>query len=187
MRGTELTPETRAAVVRNLTVAGWLLLGGSIGFIAFQLERVRGVSEQPFASVWDQRIEVLSFLMLPPNLVVLAPAAFVAAFTTWLAGRDRETWLATLLRTVAGLAITLGVIGVVSIISILARDEPGPSVEEAEEPEADLQLSRAVEVLKSWTYFDRLRRARAAEPIRSARSRIGERPEPADRGASDAP
>jgi len=125
--GTELTPATRADIVRSLTVAGWLLLGGSIGFIAFQLERVRGVSEQPFASVWDQRIEVLSFLMLPPNLVVLAPAAFVAAFTTWLAGRERETWLATLLRTVAGLAITLGAIGVVSIISILVRDEPGPS------------------------------------------------------------
>ena len=67
---TELSPESRADLVRRLTIAGWLLLGGSIGFIGFQLERVRGVGEQPFAGVWDQRIEVLSFLTLPPNLVV---------------------------------------------------------------------------------------------------------------------
>jgi hypothetical protein len=125
--GTELTPEHRAGILRNLTVAGWLLLGGPIGFLAFQIERVRGVTEQPFASVWDQRIEVLSFLMLPPNLVVLAPAAFVAAVTTWLAGRDAEIWLTTLLRLVAGVAITLAAVGVVSILSIVLRDEPGPS------------------------------------------------------------
>ncbi len=127
MPGTELTPECRADLVRNLTIAGWLLLGGSFGFIAFQFERVRGVGEQPFASVWDQRVEVLSFLMLPPNLVVLAPAIFVAAFATWLAGRDREAWLSTLLRLVAAIAITMGAIGVVSILSILTRDESGPS------------------------------------------------------------
>jgi hypothetical protein len=122
-----LTPESRADLVRRLTIAGWLLLGGAIGFIAFQLERARDVGEQPFATVWDQRIEVLSFLMLPPNLVVLAPAAFVAAFATWLAGREREPWLNALLGGVAGIAITLGVIGVVSIVSIFVRDESGPS------------------------------------------------------------
>ncbi len=127
MPGTELTPEARADLVRNLTIAGWLLLGGSFGFIAFQLERVRGVGAQPFGSVWDQRIEVLSFLMLPPNLVVLAPAVFVAAVTTWIAGSARDPWLTTLLQIAAGLAITLAVIGVVSIISILVRDESGPS------------------------------------------------------------
>jgi hypothetical protein len=125
--GTELTPEGRAELVRNLTVAGWLLLGGAIGFISFQLERVRGVTAQPFASVWDQRVEVLSFLMLPPNLVVLAPAAFVAAITTWLAGSDREVWLTTLLRLVAATAIVLAMIGLVSIVSILANDAGGPT------------------------------------------------------------
>jgi hypothetical protein len=124
---TALTPESRADLVRRLTLAGWLLLGGSFGFIAFQYERVRDVGEQPFASVWDQRIEVLSFLMLPPNLVVLAPAAFVAAVATWLTGRNGGPWLTTLLRTVAAIAITLGVIGIVSIVSILVRDEAGPS------------------------------------------------------------
>jgi len=125
--GTELTPEGRAALVRQLTIAGWLLLGGPIGFAAFQLERVRSVGAQRFASVWEQRIEVLSFLMLPPNLAVLVPVVFVAAGTAWLAGSERDSWLATLLRVSAGLAITFAVIGVVSIVSIVASSEPGES------------------------------------------------------------
>ncbi len=127
MPGTELTPDRRTVLVGNLTLAGWLLLGGSFGFIAFQFQRVRDVGEQPFASVWDQRIEVLSFLMLPPNLVVLAPAVFLAAFVTWLAGADRGPWLSTLLRLAAAVAITMVAIGVVAVVSILVRDEPGPS------------------------------------------------------------
>jgi MFS family permease len=122
-----VTPDATAALVRHLTIAGWLLLGGPLGFIAFQFERVRGVGAQPFGSVWDQRIEVLSFLMLPPNLVVLAPAVLVAAVATWLAGSTRDPWLVTLLRIAAGLAVALGVIGFVSIVSILVRDEAGPS------------------------------------------------------------
>ena len=124
--GTELTLERRAGLVRNLTLAGWLLLGGSFGFIAFQLERVRDVGEQRFASIWDQRVEVLSFLMLPPNLVVLAPPVFVAATVTWLAGTERDPWVSTLLRLCAGLAVLYAVIGIVSIVSIMISDEPGP-------------------------------------------------------------
>lgn len=62
------------------------------------------------------------------------------------------------------------------------RDLEGHFTQEEAEPEAsegaaargeaeDLQLSRALEVLKSWSYFDRLRRARQEEvpsPIQSA-------------------
>ncbi len=125
MPGTELTPERRAHLVRNLTIAGWLLLGGPIGFVLFQLDRVRRIGSQPFASVWDQRIEVLSFLMLPPNQAVLVPVVFVAAAAMWLAGSDHDTWLTTLLRLSAALAITFAVIGVISIVSILARDDAG--------------------------------------------------------------
>ncbi len=63
--------------------------------------------------------------MLPPNLVVLAPAVFVAALAIWLAGNDRDPWLTTLLRLGAGMAITFAGIGVLSIVSIIARDEAG--------------------------------------------------------------
>ena len=126
MPGTELTPDRRADLVRSLTVVGWLLLGAPFGFIAFQLERVRGVGEQQFASVWEQRIEVLSFLVLPPNLVVLAPAVFVAAVATWLSVDRPEAWLATLLRVAAGLAVVYVAIGGVSIISLMVSDDAGP-------------------------------------------------------------
>lgn len=126
MPGTDLAPEHRSDLVRTLTLAGWLLLGGPIAFVVFQLDRVRNVTDQPFASVWDQRIEVLSFLMLPPNLAVLAPVVAVAAVATWLSGPEPEVWLTTLLRFVAGLAIVFGVIGIVSIVSIMFRDEAGP-------------------------------------------------------------
>ena len=71
--GLSWRPRTGSTLLRNLTIAGWLLLGGPIGFVAFQFDRVRRIGDQPFASVWDQRIEVLSFLMLPPNQVVLVP------------------------------------------------------------------------------------------------------------------
>jgi hypothetical protein len=123
--GTELTPQRRADLVRNLTIAGWLLLGGPIGFLLFQLDRVRRIGSQPFASVWDQRIEVLSFLMLPPNQTVLVPVVFVAAVAIWLTDGDHDVWLTTLLRLSAALAITFVVIGVISIVSILARDDAG--------------------------------------------------------------
>ncbi len=125
MPGTEPTPERRVDLVRNLTIAGWLLLGGPIGFVAFQFERVRSIGDQPFASVWDQRIEVLSFLMLPPNQVVLVPAIVVAVAAVWLAGAERDNWLNTLLRLTAAFAITYVVIGLISIVSILARDDAG--------------------------------------------------------------
>jgi len=124
--GTELTPERRAHLVGQLTITGWLLFGGPIGFFAFQLDRVRRVSEQQFATVWDQRIEVLSFLMLPPNLVTLAPVAAVALTAAWLSGTDPDPWLSTLVRLIAGLAITLAVFGALSIVSILLRDDLGP-------------------------------------------------------------
>jgi hypothetical protein len=123
--GTDLTPDGRADLVRHLTIAGWLLLGGPIGFVLFQLDRVRRIGSQPFASVWDQRIEVLSFLMLPPNLVVLAPSVFVASLAISLAGADRDAWLTTLLRVSAALAITLAAIGIISIASIISRDDAG--------------------------------------------------------------
>jgi hypothetical protein len=56
---------------------------------------------------------------------VLVPVVFVAAVAIWLAGSERDAWLTTLLRLSAALAITFVVIGVISIVSILARDDAG--------------------------------------------------------------
>ena len=63
--------------------------------------------------------------------------------------------------------------------------EPEPEVEQlaaedASEEPRDIQLARAVEVLKSWTYFDRLRRARAGaeEPDAPVQAALGADAEP---------
>jgi hypothetical protein len=98
------------------------MLGGEFGFILFQLERVRTVDGTRFATAWDQRIEVLSFVMLPPNIVALAPAAAVAVVGIFLAaGTVRSPWLDVLLRLVAGIAITLCFVGVAAIVEIGTR------------------------------------------------------------------
>ena len=121
MPGTEPAAEP-VTLVHRLTTVGWLLLGGEIGFLLFQLERVRAVDGTRFATAWDQRIEVASFLVLPPNLVTLAPAAAVAVVTTFLAGSERGQWLDMLLRFVASIAITLFFIGFAAIVEIATRD-----------------------------------------------------------------
>jgi len=120
--GTDGAPQ-RAALIRDLTVAGWLLLGGTFGFLAFQLERVRSIAGDATFGAWDQRIEVLSFIMLPPNIVVLAPATAAAAVAVWLAGSERGPWLIWLIRLTAGIAIAMVVIGAVAIVNIYANDD----------------------------------------------------------------
>ena len=123
MPGPDAAERSDLALVQQLTVVGWLLLGGQFGFILFQFERVRTVDGTRFATAWDQRIEVLSFLILPPNLMVLFPAAAVAIGTTWMAGStQRGAWLDTLLRVVAGISVSMIFIGFVAIIEISTRN-----------------------------------------------------------------
>lgn len=123
MPGTDpANPPATTSLVQQLTIAGWLLLGGEFGFILFQTERVRSVDGTRFATAWDQRIEVLSFVMLPPNMAALAPAAAVAVIATFLAkGTERGQWLDVLLRLVAGTAITMVFVGVAAIVEISTR------------------------------------------------------------------
>jgi hypothetical protein len=119
----------RASLIRTLTLSGWLLFGGSIGMLAYQLRQMRDLdgSSAFGGDVWDRRIEVLSFVMLPPNLVVLAPTVTIAVVAAWLAGRSSNTWLVSLVRICAGLAAVMAAIGTASIVSIIVRDEAGPS------------------------------------------------------------
>lgn len=122
MPGIEPNRSGAAEFVHQLTIVGWLLLGGEFGFVLFQMERVRTVDGTRFATAWDQRVEVLSFLMLPPNIVALAPAAGIAAIATYLAGRQRSAWLDALLRIVAGIAIALAGVGMAAIAEVATRD-----------------------------------------------------------------
>ena len=122
MPGAEPRLEGRAPLVQQLTIIGWLFLGGEFGFILFQMERVRTVDGTRFATAWDQRVEVLSFIMLPPNLIALVPAAAVAAATVFLAGPRRSSWLDALLRVTAGIAITLIGVGIAAIVEVATRN-----------------------------------------------------------------
>lgn len=122
MPGAEPRLESRAALVQQLTIIGWLFLGGEFGFILFQMERVRTVDGTRFATAWDQRVEVLSFIMLPPNLIALVPAAAVATATVFLAGPRRSSWLDALLRVTAGIAITLIGVGIAAIVEVATRN-----------------------------------------------------------------
>lgn len=121
----------RTHVVTRLTIVGWLLLGAQIGFFSLQLERVRSIDGDGtrFASAWDRRIEVLSFIIWPPNIVVLAPVALVVASATILAGREPDPWLSSLLRIVAAIAITLAFLGVPAIAEIVTREGSGIEME----------------------------------------------------------
>jgi hypothetical protein len=70
---------------------------------------------------------LIFFCCRPPTLFVRPPPATPAPTAGWLAGPEHDTWLVTLLRLITGIAIAMFLIGVVSIISILLRDNTGPS------------------------------------------------------------
>ena len=120
-------PSSRTDIVRTLTTFGALTYLAWLIFLFRQVERVLRVSEQRFAGEWDQRIEVLSFAILPPNtLLILAPAGAAAA-ATWLAGSDQQLELAILLRITRWSANLMAAIAVVSAFSPILNDSGSPT------------------------------------------------------------
>jgi hypothetical protein len=110
---------------RLLTKIGWLLVLAELAIAAAIVNRARAVTTSSLEDgVWGQRAEILSFLSLPQNVVVLVPAAAAAAAATFV-GRGTlavlEPWLERLLRLVAGLALAVIALGVVGIIDVLVR------------------------------------------------------------------
>jgi hypothetical protein len=110
--------------------AGWLLFVGYVAELAVQFDRARQVTTSSFGDgVWSQRVEIISFAMLPQQLIVLVPAAAAAVGATMLA-KDTilvvDVWLERLVVAVAGTAvftIALGVIGIV--VSVASSDDAG--------------------------------------------------------------
>ena len=117
-----VTAERRRDLLNQLTIIGWLSLGGFFGLMLYQVDRVRSIDGSRFAGVWEQRIEVLSFLVLPPNIVVLVPPALIAITAAYLADADAPPAIAPLLRVTGGIATILIVIGAVSIVTLLFDD-----------------------------------------------------------------
>jgi hypothetical protein len=120
-----MTDREREHWSRLLTKIGWLFIIAELAIAAAIVNRARAITTSSFEDgVWGQRAEILSFLSLPQNVVVLVPAAAAAAAAT-LVGRGTlavlEPWLERLLRLVAGFSLALIALGVVGIIDVLAR------------------------------------------------------------------
>ncbi len=122
MPGTDVAADSFKDLADRLTAIGWLLLGGELGFILFQLERVRSAGGTRFATAWEQRVETFSFLALPPQMTVLVAPAAVAVVAAVLSSGRRNPWLDVLVRVTALIAVLLIVVAVLSIIEIVRRD-----------------------------------------------------------------
>jgi hypothetical protein len=107
-----------------LTTAGWLVLSAYLLFLIGQLRRAIAVRVGSFEDgVWGQRIELVSFVTLPQNIVILVPAAAAGAGAMVLL-RDlpdelQRSWARQLVRVVAGLgyvAVLLAALGIVDVL-----------------------------------------------------------------------
>ena len=117
----------RSELIRAFTTAGWLAFVCWLGFLFWVIGRVVRVGEQRFGGVWEQRIEVMSFILLPPNALILVPAAILACLAAWMSGPAESLSLAVLLRMVTWAAITQVGVGVLSIMSILFTETGSPT------------------------------------------------------------
>ncbi len=118
---------SRSDLVTALTTAGWFAFVSWLLFLFRQLNRVTRVGDQPFGGLWEQRIEVLSFIVLPPNSLILAPAAALACTAAWLAGPTESLQLAVQLRVVRWAAVLQMVIAGLSIVSIIVNETGSPT------------------------------------------------------------
>jgi len=120
-----MTDHDRVRWVRALTTAGWLFVMAYLAFVTATVRRASAVTSSSFEDgVWGQRVEILSFVSLQQNVVMLVPAAAGAVAATMLAAGvvDRtEMFLAQLVRVVAGLCYVVIGIALLGIIDIFFR------------------------------------------------------------------
>ena len=110
---------------RAIVTAGWLVTGSYLLFLIGQIRRALAVSQASFEDgVWGQRVEQISFVALPQNLVILVPAAVAGVGATWLmlgAGLDQVPWTRQLVRVVAGVSLVTVVLAVLGILDVFAQ------------------------------------------------------------------
>ena len=114
-------------IIGSLTTFGILTYVAWLIFLFRQVERVARVTEQRFAGEWDQRLEVLSFMVLPPNTLLILPPAIAAAAATWVAGPTQQLELAILLRLARWSANLMMAIAAVSGVATLVNDTGSPT------------------------------------------------------------
>lgn len=109
-----------------LTTAGWLVLAAYLLLLIAQIRRAFAITLSSFEDgVWGERIETISFVTLPQNLIILVPAA-AAGVTAVMLLSDSPTevqgsWARQLVRIVAGLCYVVIALAGLGIIDVLAQ------------------------------------------------------------------
>lgn len=124
-----MTDGERLAWARALTSAGWLFVFAYLAFVTAVIRRASAITSGSFEDgIWGQRIEIVSFVSLQQNVIMLAPAA-AAAVAASLTARsvvdhvvDRsDLWLYRLVRVVAGLSYVIIVVALIGMIAVFFR------------------------------------------------------------------
>jgi hypothetical protein len=123
-----VTVSDRIRWIATATHVGWLTLAAYLALIIIELRRAAAITESRFEDgVWGQRIEIVSFVALPQNAVILVPPAIAAAVAGVLIAalhpddRPDLTWSRRLARFTGGLAIVVIALAVIGIIGIPFR------------------------------------------------------------------
>ena len=124
-----MSEQERLRWARTLALVGWLFVLAYVGFIMWQVRRAFLITEGSFEDgLWWQRVEQISFLSLPQNLMVLVPAAACAALGTVLVRSQVDPTvvnLSQLTRVVAGIASVVIIIAALGIVGIFFRNADG--------------------------------------------------------------
>jgi hypothetical protein len=109
-----------------LTSAGWLVLAAYLLLLIAQIRRAFAITVASFEDgVWGQRIETVSFVTLPQNLVILVPAAAAGVAAVMLMRNTPEelhgSWARQLVRVVAGLCYVVVALAGLGIIDVLMQ------------------------------------------------------------------
>lgn len=123
-----LIDHDRLRWARAVTTAGWLTLAAYLLFVVGQIRRAIAVEVGSFEDgVWGQRIELVSFVTLPQNLVILVPAAAAGVGAMWIERDPHDlleqpaSWAPQLVRMVAGMCYVVILLAVLGVIDVLAQ------------------------------------------------------------------
>ena len=106
--------------------AGWMFVVAYLSYLVVQIRRAAAIRDGSFEDgLWGQRIEQVSFVTLPQNLVILTPAV-VAAVAGALLVRSLVApvvvQIGRLTRVIAGLAFVVVAIALVGIVAVFFRN-----------------------------------------------------------------
>lgn len=106
--------------------AGWMFVVAYLAYLVIQIRRAAAIRDASFEDgLWGQRIEQVSFVTLPQNLVILAPA-IVAAVAGALLVRSLVApvvvQIGRLTRVIAGLSFVVVAIALVGIVAVFFRN-----------------------------------------------------------------